>query len=63
MSAKFIDKGAISQNGGANDDPVYGYSDLLLIYAEALAMEKGMQRLKLWRLSIKSADGLMVMIR
>lgn len=41
VSAKFIDKGAISQNGGANDDPVYGYSDLLLIYAEALAMEKG----------------------
>ena len=41
VSAKFIDKGAISQNGGANDDPVYGYSDLLLIYAEGLAMEKG----------------------
>lgn len=41
VSAKFIDKGAISQNGGANDDPVYGYSDLLLIYAEALGMEKG----------------------
>ncbi len=35
VSAKFIDKEAISQNGGANDDPVYGYSDLLLIYAEA----------------------------
>lgn len=36
VSTKFIDKNAVSKNGGANDDPVYGYSDVLFIYAEAL---------------------------
>ncbi|WP_456086809.1 RagB/SusD family nutrient uptake outer membrane protein [Parabacteroides sp.] len=41
VCTKFIDKNAISKAGGANDDPVYGYSDLLLIYAEALVMENG----------------------
>lgn len=41
VTTKFIDKGAVSQSGGGNDDPVYGYSDLLLIYAEAKAMEAG----------------------
>ena len=41
VCTKFVDKNAISKAGGANDDPVYGYSDLLLIYAEALVMETG----------------------
>lgn len=41
VSTKFIDKTAISQNGGGNDDPIYGYSDVLLLYAEAITMEKG----------------------
>lgn len=35
VSTKFADTEAIDQNGGGNDDPVYGYPDLLLIYAEA----------------------------
>lgn len=41
VSTKFIDKNAISQNGGANDDPIYGYPDVLFLYAEALTMERG----------------------
>lgn len=41
VSTKFIDKNAINKNGGANDDPVYGYSDLLLIYAEAINRDAG----------------------
>lgn len=39
VSTKFIDHNAISQNGGANDDPIYGYSDLLLNYAESSTLE------------------------
>ena len=35
VSAKFIDQNAVSQSGAGNDDPVYGYSDVLLIFAEA----------------------------
>lgn len=35
VSTKFTDREAIDKSGGGNDDPVYGYSDLLLIYAEA----------------------------
>ncbi|MFC5410468.1 RagB/SusD family nutrient uptake outer membrane protein [Larkinella bovis] len=35
VSSKFIDTQAVGQNGAGNDDPVYGYSDVLLIYAEA----------------------------
>lgn len=35
VSSKFTDQLAVSQNGAGNDDPVYGYSDILLIYAEA----------------------------
>ncbi|MDQ6481680.1 RagB/SusD family nutrient uptake outer membrane protein [Dyadobacter sp. LHD-138] len=35
VSSKFIDQLAVSQNGAGNDDPVYGYSDVLLTYAEA----------------------------
>lgn len=35
VSSKFIDPLAVSQNGAGNDDPVYGYADVLLIYAEA----------------------------
>ncbi|RRA99114.1 RagB/SusD family nutrient uptake outer membrane protein [Larkinella rosea] len=35
VSSKFTDQLAVSQNGAGNDDPVYGYSDVLLIYAEA----------------------------
>jgi tetratricopeptide (TPR) repeat protein len=38
VSTKFCDTEAIDRNGGGNDDPVYGYSDLLLIYAEAANM-------------------------
>ncbi|GAB3907497.1 RagB/SusD family nutrient uptake outer membrane protein [Larkinella knui] len=37
VSSKFIDQAAVGQNGAGNDDPVYGYSDVLLIYAEASA--------------------------
>lgn len=37
VSSKFIDQLAVGQNGAGNDDPVYGYSDVLLIYAEAAA--------------------------
>ncbi|GAB3918808.1 RagB/SusD family nutrient uptake outer membrane protein [Larkinella terrae] len=35
VSSKFIDQAAVSQVGAGNDDPVYGFSDVLLIYAEA----------------------------
>ena len=35
VSSKFIDQAAVGQNGAGNDDPVYGYSDVLLIFAEA----------------------------
>ncbi|MGX5857933.1 RagB/SusD family nutrient uptake outer membrane protein [Dyadobacter jiangsuensis] len=35
VSAKFTDQQAVSQSGAGNDDPVYGYSDVLLLYAEA----------------------------
>ena len=41
VSAKFIDQNAIAQNGAGNDDPVYGYSDVLLMYAEAAARAAG----------------------
>jgi len=35
VSSKFVDQQAVSQIGAGNDDPVYGYADVLLIYAEA----------------------------
>lgn len=35
ISSKFADQKAISQTGAGNDDPVYAYADVLLIYAEA----------------------------
>lgn len=35
ISSKFVDQKAISQTGAGNDDPVYAYADVLLIYAEA----------------------------
>lgn len=35
VSSKFTDQLAVSANGAGNDDPVYGYSDVLLLYAEA----------------------------
>ncbi|WP_085537308.1 RagB/SusD family nutrient uptake outer membrane protein [Massilibacteroides vaginae] len=35
VSTKFGDNEAIDKNGGGNDDPIYGYSDILLIFAEA----------------------------
>lgn len=35
VSSKFIDQLAVSQSGAGNDDPVYGYSDVLLTFAEA----------------------------
>ncbi|TDB62334.1 RagB/SusD family nutrient uptake outer membrane protein [Arundinibacter roseus] len=35
ISAKFADNQAISQQGAGNDDPVYGYNDALLLFAEA----------------------------
>ncbi len=37
VSSKFIDQAAVSQTGAGNDDPIYGYADVLLIYAEASA--------------------------
>ncbi|GAB3166511.1 RagB/SusD family nutrient uptake outer membrane protein [Telluribacter humicola] len=37
ISSKFVDPNAISTQGAGNDDPVYGYNDVLLIYAEAAA--------------------------
>ncbi len=37
ISSKFADPNAISQNGAGNDDPVYSFADILLIYAEAAA--------------------------
>lgn len=41
VSTKFIDREAITKDGGANDDPVYGYSDLLFIFAEASIKANG----------------------
>ena len=35
VSSKFTDQLAVSANGAGNDDPVYGYPDALLLYAEA----------------------------
>ncbi|SDE88430.1 SusD family protein [Dyadobacter soli] len=35
VSSKFTDQQAVSQSGAGNDDPVYGYPDVLLLYAEA----------------------------
>lgn len=35
VSSKFTDQQAVSQTGAGNDDPVYGYSDVLLLFAEA----------------------------
>jgi starch-binding outer membrane protein, SusD/RagB family len=35
VSSKFTDQQAVSPSGAGNDDPVYGYADVLLIYAEA----------------------------
>ena len=35
ISSKFVDRQAVSQNGAGNDDPVYGYNDALLLFAEA----------------------------
>lgn len=41
VSTKFIDHEAISKDGGANDDPIYGYSDVLFIFAEASIKSEG----------------------
>ncbi len=35
ISSKFADQKAVEQLGAGNDDPVYAYADVLLIYAEA----------------------------
>lgn len=37
ISSKFVDQKAIGQDGAGNDDPVYAYADVLLIYAEAVS--------------------------
>lgn len=41
VSSKFIDPLAVSANGAGNDDPIYGYTDVLLTYAEASARAGG----------------------
>src|SRR5690606_11460662 len=41
VSRKFIDSEAIGDNDAGNDLPVYRYSELLLIFAEAVAREAG----------------------
>lgn len=41
VSSKYVDRQAISQSGAGNDQPVYRYADVLLIYAEAAARADG----------------------
>lgn len=41
VSSKYVDPNAISQSGAGNDQPVYRYADVLLIYAEAAARAEG----------------------
>ncbi len=41
VSGKFIDTQAISTRGAGNDNPVYRYAEVLLIYAEASARSAG----------------------
>lgn len=41
ISSKFTDQQAVSASGAGNDDPVYGYSDVLLLYAEASSRATG----------------------
>lgn len=41
VSSKYVDTEAISQNGAGNDQPIYRYADVLLIYAEASARSEG----------------------
>ncbi|MVM38848.1 RagB/SusD family nutrient uptake outer membrane protein [Spirosoma sp. HMF3257] len=64
VSSKFTDQLAVSQVGAGNDDPVYGYSDVLLIYAEASSRagngptESGMEALnKVHRRAYGKAPG------
>lgn len=37
ISSKYADPGAVSQYGAGNDQPIFRYSDALLLYAEAAA--------------------------
>lgn len=41
VSSKYIDQNAISQSGAGNDQPIYRYADVLLLYAEAAARAEG----------------------
>lgn len=41
VSSKYVDREAISQSGAGNDQPVYRFADVLLIYAEAAARSEG----------------------
>ena len=41
VSSKYVDTEAISQSGAGNDQPIYRYADVLLIYAEAAARADG----------------------
>lgn len=41
VSSKYVDPDAISQSGAGNDQPVYRFADVLLIYAEAAARAEG----------------------
>jgi hypothetical protein len=37
VSSKYVDPEAISQNGAGNDQPIYRYAEVLLLFAEAAA--------------------------
>src|SRR5690606_30080753 len=37
ISSKYADPGAVSNDGAGNDQPIFRYSDALLLYAEAAA--------------------------
>lgn len=41
VSSKFVDRQAIEQGGGGNDNPIYRYADVLLIFAEASTRAMG----------------------
>ncbi|QNL50462.1 RagB/SusD family nutrient uptake outer membrane protein [Olivibacter sp. SDN3] len=41
VSSKFIDRQAIEQGGGGNDNPIYRYADVLLLFAEASTRATG----------------------
>lgn len=41
VSSKYVDPDALDQNGAGNDQPLYRYADVLLIYAEASARAQG----------------------